>query len=85
LFNLELGPAAPVRVGRPFVELFRLHMLVAVSRHLSLHKSVCLEVAFPNAQMNGVQSFYDELGKTIQGKELIKKLKLLAGHRGNLL
>jgi hypothetical protein len=49
------------------------------------HRSVCLEVAFPNAQIKGVQFFYEELGKTIQGEELIKKFELLADLKGALL
>lgn len=49
------------------------------------HRSVCLEVDFPNAQIKRVQSFFDELGKTIQGEKLIKKFELLADLKGTLL
>ncbi len=49
------------------------------------HRSVCLEVEFPNAQIKRVQSFFDHLGKTIQGENLIKKFELLSNLKGTLL
>lgn len=50
-----------------------------------LHSSLCREVSFPNAKIKSVRSFYDELGKTVRGEELVGKFELLAELRGTLL
>jgi hypothetical protein len=50
-----------------------------------LHKTVCHGVAFPNARVESVERFYDDLVGRAGGVELVRKLETLNGLKGIIL
>ncbi len=56
-------------------------IVVCLDEDQGLHKSVCQRVAFPNARVERVQRFYDEL-RVNGGEELVRKLDMLKELKG---
>jgi hypothetical protein len=49
------------------------------------HKTVCHGVAFPNARVDSVERFYNDLAGKAGGVELVRKFETLKGLKGTIL
>jgi hypothetical protein len=50
-----------------------------------MHKGICQDVRFPNAEVLRVDSFYSRLKEQEKGRELIERFECLKGLKGVVL
>jgi len=60
-------------------------IVIWLDKDTGLHKEVCERVAFPNAEVKDVASFYPRLTPCVGGESLIEKIELLKTLKGRLL